>query len=70
MEDFNLEDYQQTDHGYGFCPVCGLALENFGAASHGDGDIFDEIDCPDEWCDFDGYEIHADYCQCSDCGMF
>ena len=35
-----IEDFT-VNEGY-ICPVCGHQLENYGAASHGDGDIYDE----------------------------
>lgn len=41
-EPYFLED----DQGYGSCPECGSALENWGAVSNGDGDLYDEIGCP------------------------
>lgn len=60
-----LENYDESGNGYGLCPSCGTPLENWGAASQGDGDIFDEIGCP--LCEEVIDEIHADYCQCADC---
>lgn len=53
------------DEGYGFCPKCGFALSNLGAASHGDGDIFDEIGC--DFCQETIEERHASYCTCQQC---
>lgn len=61
------DNFIELDNGYGFCPMCGSALVNFGAASRGDGDIFDEIRCPQEYCSYEGWDEHADYCQCPDC---
>lgn len=34
------------DQGYGTCPECGSALENWGAQSDGDGDLYDALGCP------------------------
>jgi hypothetical protein len=62
-EDFIDEEHR--DQGYGFCSDCRTPLENWGAASHGDGDIFDEIGCPQ--CEETKREIHASYCMCGDC---
>jgi hypothetical protein len=59
------EGEENQDKGYGFCSDCGTPLENWGAASHGDGDIFDEIGCPQ--CEETKREIHASYCMCEDC---
>lgn len=46
------------------CPQCGAKLENNGAESKGDGDIYDVL-----WCDECGpaYHWHASYCECG-CG--
>lgn len=41
-EPYMLED----DQGYGTCPECASYLENWGACSDGDGDLYDEIGCP------------------------
>lgn len=39
--------WSQYDAGsLGLCPDCGTPLENWGAASDGNGDIYDEIGCP------------------------
>ena len=46
------------------CPNCGSQLSNHGAASRGDGDIYDELHCRE--CG-PVYEWHADYCECG-CG--
>ena len=45
-------------------PRCTKALQNHGAESHGDGDIFDLLWCPDHG---PVYHFHADYCRCRDC---
>jgi hypothetical protein len=63
VEDFVDEEHR--DQGYGFCPDCGTPLESWGAASHEDGDIFDDIGCP--VCGETKKEIHASYCTCDDC---
>ena len=54
-----------TEPLYGFCPGCGTPLHNWGAASHGDGDIYDEIGC--DVCGEVVNEIHATYCRCAEC---
>lgn len=41
-EPYKLEE----DQGYGTCAECGSYLENWGACSDGDGDLYDEIGCP------------------------
>lgn len=41
-EPYNLEE----DQGYGTCPECNSYLENWGACSDGDGDLYDELGCP------------------------
>lgn len=38
--------YLDEDQGYGTCPECGSALENSGAVSDGDGDLYDSLVCP------------------------
>lgn len=53
------------DSPYGYCPDCGHPLSNWGAASHGDGDIFDEIGCDE--CEEVIEECHASYCTCNEC---
>lgn len=59
-------DYMaELDAIYGTCPQCGTTLQNWGAASHGDGDIFDEWGCP--LCEEVIHEIHASYCTCQRC---
>lgn len=60
-----LENWDESGNGYGLCPDCGQPLFNWGAASRGDGDIFDEIGC--DLCEEVIDEIHAEYCQCEDC---
>lgn len=52
---------------YGICPICNTPLENFGAESSGDEAIYDVIRCPTENCEYQGYDIHAKYCECIDC---
>lgn len=47
------------------CPDCGAMLENMGAASRGDGDIFDTFHCVE--CRAEKYHVHASYCRCG-CG--
>lgn len=65
IEDKNYDEDLNPDEGFGFCPKCGKALSNWGAASHGDGDIFDEIGCG--FCQEVIHERHATYCKCPDC---
>ena len=60
-----MENYDENGDGYGLCPDCGASLHNWGAVSHGDGDLVDEIGC--DICEEVVYEIHSDYCQCVDC---
>jgi hypothetical protein len=36
----------KADQGYGTCGECGSYLENWGACSDGDGDLYDDIGCP------------------------
>lgn len=62
---YNEDEIEVDDAPYGYCPMCGTPLENWGAASHGDGDIFDEWGCP--MCEEVIREIHASYCTCDDC---
>jgi len=50
---------------YGLCPDCGAPLENWGAASDGDGDIYDEIGCSQ--CEEIKEKWHATYCRCPEC---
>lgn len=38
--------YIKGDQGYGTCHECGSGLENWGACSDGDGDLYDELGCP------------------------
>jgi len=47
------------------CPNCGGALENCGAQSQGDGDIYDLLECRE--CG-PVFEWHASYCRCERCG--
>lgn len=47
------------------CPECGGKLDNHGAESRGDGDIYDTLSCPE--CG-PVYEWHATYCRCQACG--
>lgn len=67
--DDNPEDYPlgnfAYDYGYGYCPDCGYPLHNWGAASGGDGDIYDEIGC--DFCQEVKREEHAEYCTCEMC---
>ena len=44
--DANEPYFLSEDQGYGTCPECGSALENWGAVSQGDGDLYDELGCP------------------------
>lgn len=39
------EPYEPVDNGYGTCPTCESFLENWGAESSGDADIYDVIGC-------------------------
>lgn len=41
-EPYHLEE----DQGWGQCAVCGSYLENWGAHSDGDGDLYDLLGCP------------------------
>lgn len=45
-EDLTEPYYEHEDTGWGTCPDCGAYLENWGAVSDGDGDIYDELGCP------------------------
>ena len=46
-DDYENEPYFcHVDHGLGMCSECGSFLENWGAVSQGDGDLYDEIGCP------------------------
>jgi hypothetical protein len=47
------------------CHQCGGPLENSGAESQGDGDIYDLLCCAE--CG-PAYEWHATYCRCDRCG--
>ena len=38
--------YLEEDQGWGLCPECGSGLVNSGAVSDGDGDLYDELNCP------------------------
>lgn len=40
------EPYSLEDDTWGTCPDCGSGLENWGAYSDGDGDLYDLIGCP------------------------
>lgn len=51
---------------YGTCPKCGEHMENDGAHSDGDGDIYDLISCSEPYCEY-SYKRHASYCTCPDC---
>ena len=62
-EDEIPEEYRDREEG--FCPKCGYPLRNWGAASHGDGDIYDEIGC--DRCSEIIKERHASYCECQNC---
>lgn len=53
------------DRGQGFCPKCDYPLTNWGAASDGDGDIYDEIGC--DRCEEVIRKEHASYCTCPEC---
>lgn len=55
----------QADRGHGFCPKCDYPLTNWGAASDGDGDIYDEIGC--DRCEEVIRKEHASYCTCPEC---
>ncbi len=55
----------ETPSPYGNCRLCGTPLTNAGAASHGDGDLFDEIRCDE--CNMLVAEFHTSYCACDDC---
>jgi len=54
-----------TDRGHGFCPKCDYPLTSWGAASDGDGDIYDEIGC--DRCEEVVRKEHASYCTCAEC---
>lgn len=38
--------FLEEDQGYGQCPECSSFLVNSGAVSDGDGDLYDELNCP------------------------
>jgi hypothetical protein len=38
--------FMESDIGHGRCPLCNSGLENCGAHSDGDGDLYDLIVCP------------------------
>lgn len=40
------EPYTLPETEWGTCPQCGSGLENWGAVSYGDGEMCDEIGCP------------------------
>lgn len=50
QEDYYPEEnepyFLRDDTGLGTCPECGSYLENWGAVSQGDGDMYDELGCP------------------------
>ncbi len=60
------------------CPNCGAPLHNYGAESHGDGDMYDLLVCegyPAETEYWEKgvpcgpvFEWHASYCRCERCG--
>lgn len=59
MNDYYPDDdfeFVEDDQGYGFCDACGSALVNAGAASDGDGDLYDSIECP--CCGEGGYHAN------------
>lgn len=68
---FNTEKFEEAtsgeekDRGHGFCPKCDYPLTNWGAASDGDGDIYDEIGC--DRCEEVVRKEHASYCTCPEC---
>lgn len=47
------------------CPDCHTMLQNHGAESRGDGDMYDVWYCND--CHCVKYHAHAKYCQCNRC---
>lgn len=58
-------DDDAPDSEYGRCLHCGAAIQNFGAHSDGDGDLYDLIGCPD--CGEVMEKVHASSCQCPEC---
>lgn len=58
----------QADRGHGFCPKCEYPLTSWGAASDGDGDIYDEIGC--DRCEEVIRKEHASYCTCAECDPY
>lgn len=65
MNPTKTNEEELKDMGYGFCPKCDYPLTNWGAASKGDGDIYDEIGC--DRCEEIVEERHASYCSCPEC---
>jgi hypothetical protein len=65
LDDLWNEDDLDLDNNAETCQYCGTPLRCEGAASHGDGDIFDEYYC--YLCQEIRLEIHASYCLCEDC---
>jgi hypothetical protein len=62
----NYDEFDDRDDAlYGNCPTCGYPLSNWGAASDGDGDLYDEIGC--DACQEVVRKIHAETCECVDC---
>lgn len=59
---------ETTDRGHGLCPKCDYPLTNWGAASDGDGDIYDEIGC--DRCEEVIRKEHASYCTCLECDPY
>lgn len=45
-EYYDDEPYSLDDDTWGTCHECGSGLENWGAVSDGDGDLYDELGCP------------------------
>lgn len=58
----DYDDLTAEDAPYGNCPNCGAPLENWDAASHGNGGW---LACPN--CEEIVDEKHVSYCQCVDC---
>lgn len=68
---YNPEDEireELRDRGEGYCPHCGYPLSIWGAASRGDGYIYNEIGC--DRCEEVIDERHASYCKCPDCDPY
>jgi hypothetical protein len=67
-EPYEYDPTLDIDAPYGYCPDCGAPLQNWGAHSDGDGDIYDAIGCPE--CEEVKEKRHATYCHCQLCDPY